>query len=231
MRRSRIVVALSSFLTLFVASPCLGSRDPANSIASGAFALEFLTFGGGWQQPFTASGIYMKLHLSDRGALRAGTSFSLSQSSSTNPIGYYAPQGNDRNYSITVSSEYDYYVDDSGPVTVYLGFGPYWSRLRNLYERTQLLSSTSTVPYEYYSDEYRRWEVGGTASAGFEWFFKRKLSLTGRVGASVGFGEMHNLHRDRYFDGVDTQDISVRRDATTSAAGTSSAALGISVYL
>lgn len=230
-RRSRLVVALSSFLTVFVVTPCHASKDPANSIASGAFALQFLTFGGGWEQPFNNSGIYMKWHLSDRGALRAGTSFNLDQSSSTNPLVLYAPQANDRSYNFTVTAEYEYYADESGPVTFAVGFGPYWSRSRSFFERTQLYTSDPNSPWSYTRDDSHSWVVGGAASAGFEWFFRRKLSLLGRIGASFGFGEAHQVHNDRYFDGTDLLESRSRRDATTSTAGTSSAALGISVYL
>lgn len=221
---------LSAILPSLLPAVCRADKDPANSIASGSFAVQFLTFGGGYQQPFSTSGIFMKAHLSDRGALRVGTTFNLDQASSTNPLAIYQDTGNDRSYAFTVSSEYEYYADETGPVTFFVGFGPYWRRARNMYERTLIYDATSGA-MQYYNDESRAWEVGGAASMGLEWFFKRKLSLLARVGASFGFGQRHDSHFDRYFDGFQYHESRARRDSNTSTAGTSAAELGLSIYL
>src|SRR6266850_543717 len=78
-------------LALF-ASTCAAESDyepgpqssPVNSIESGATSIQLLTFGGGNQTPFRTNGLYAKTHLSDRVALRVGTTFGIFQSHGDN---------------------------------------------------------------------------------------------------------------------------------------------------
>lgn len=233
-RRSTIaiLITIAACLSSLAPAVCLADKDPANSIASGSFSVQFLTFGGGYQQPFSNSGIFMKVHMSDRSALRAGTTFSLDEESATNPLSAASRlKASDRNYSFMVSSEYEYFADETGPVTFFVGFGPYWSRTRSMYERTYIDSDTPNAPFDYARLESKNWEVGGAATFGLEWFLKRKVSVLARVGASVGFGKRHQDELDEYYDGSQLHEARSHFDSTTSRAGTSTAALGLSVYL
>jgi hypothetical protein len=81
-----------------------------------------------------------------------------------------------------------------------------------------------------YSFEIRSWEVGATAGVGFEWFFKRKLSVLGRVGANLAFGKQHESTSSAY-DVSDPNTYSSRRtNYSTVASTSSSSALGLAVY-
>jgi hypothetical protein len=220
--------ALACLPTASIAYP----RDPHNSLHDGAASVQFLTFGGGYQTPFQTSGLYFKTHLSDRTAFRVGVDFDLKESSAKDPLGddvnYTA---NTRNHSVGVSSEFQRYIDGDGSVTVFLGFGPYWSWSRSYFDYARrYLDFYGPTWVDVYQSETRGWEVGASASVGFEWFFKRKLSLLGRVGSSVGFGKRHEIRNTNYFDGVQNHPRVERFDATTVSAGISAAALGIGVY-
>jgi|SRR5688572_2852502 len=236
---SRALVLASLLGSATVALACLPAasvgypRDPYNSLHDGAASVQFLTFGGGYRTPFRTSGFYFKTHLSDRTAFRVGTDFSLDESSATDPlrddVNY---SSNTRSYSISVSSEFQRYIDGDGSVTVFLGFGPYWSRGRNYfdYASRRYADLYGRAWFDTYQNETRGWEVGASAAVGFEWFFKRKLSLLGRVGSSVGFGRRHEIRHSNYFDGIQNHPSVERSDATTATAGFSGAALGIGVY-
>lgn len=203
---------------------------PVNSIHSGAASVQFLTFGGGGQGPFHTNGIYFKTHFSDRGALRVGTDFNISEIHGEDPIAALPHARNTDSYSFTVSAEVEEYVDATGPVTVFLGVGPYWSRSRYKADEVRYEQLPSSYYISSYRTDSRSWEVGGSASAGFEWFFKRKLSVMGRVGASFGAGKSH--YENTYISGdivnptTDSQII----DATTTSASSATAALGLGLY-
>lgn len=215
----------------FCAAPSPGPASAAevNSLHGGATSVQFLALGGGYRTPaFRTSGIYLKCHLSDRGALRVGTDFSLDESSGKSPVG--PDFQNTRYYSVSVSAEFEEYVDASGPVTVFLGVGPYWTRGRNSWDnfRSDVYNQVTYVRYS--RSEYRYWEIGGSVGVGFEWFFKRRLSLLGRVGATLGFGERHELERYYASDPYHPYTDENRLDYKTATAGSSSAALGLGVY-
>ena len=222
-----IRVALVAWL-LSAASRSDAAPSEFNSLNSGATSIQLLTFGGGYRGSLRTSGIYLKSHFSDRGALRAGVDFSLSESSGK---GSRPPDGgNDRNYYVIAAAEIDEYVDASGPVTAFIGVGPYWAKSREFYERTETYDYDPTTPVTYYSKyERRSWEVGASAVVGVEWFFKRRLSLLGRVGATLGFGKTRERSRD-YSTYPSFSETSRRFDASTAQAGTSGAALGLGVY-
>lgn len=203
---------------------------PANSIHSGAASVQFLTFGGGNQAPFRTTGIYFKTHFSDRGALRVGTDFTVSENHGEYPANQLPHTRNSDSYSVSVSAEFEEYVDATGPVTVFLGVGPYWSRSRYKADEVRYEQLFSSYYINSYKNDSRSWEVGGSAAAGFEWFFKRKLSVVGRVGASFGFGKTH--YETTYIFGDVTNPTTDRNiiDATTASASSSSAALGLGLY-
>lgn len=221
-------------LPLLCAVPCFADRsDEPNSIHAGAASIQFLAFGGGslYSPGPSSYGIFLKSHFSDRGALRVGTSLSLNESSGKSPAGQPPKGENDRVYTFSVSGEIDEYVASRGPVTAFLGVGPYWIRSRSSYELWEVYTaSDSTVHLYRASSEGKRWEVGATAAAGFEWFFKRKLSVMGRVGASLGFGKRHDKS-SAGTDGIVFPGYRRQIDSNTATAGTSSAALGLAVYL
>ena len=213
------------------------SRDPYNSLRTGATSIQFLAIGGASRPSFRPSGLYLKWHMSDRNAFRLGTDFSLDESSGKNSLPIPSPPyfgtrtyQNDRNYSVSVSAEFERYVDATGPVTIFVGFGPFWSRGRAYYDETVFYDSYPIASTQTYLDEQRSWEVGASASIGFEWFFKRKLSLLGRVGGNLGFGERHQNRRVTFSDGAQTQLHVDRFDTTTAEAGIGAAAIGAAVY-
>jgi len=234
-----LLIAIASISALLNASPCRAEwesdrveRDrPQNSIRAGATSVQFLTFGGGYRSPaFRTSGIYLKSHFSDRGALRIGTEFSYDNfSGESSPTS--SPVSQDyESYSFSVSAEFDEYVDATGPVTAFLGAGPYWSRGRYTRQssRTDIYNN---LQYSSYSRrESKSWEVGASIGAGFEWFFKQKLSLVGRVGASLGFGKSHAHEEFIYQDPYGNRSGNDDFDTTTATASTSTAALGLGLY-
>src|SRR5437867_12668365 len=78
------------------------SADESNSLRGGSTAIQFLTFGGGYRSPFRTSGLYVRHHLSDRGALRVGVDFTIDESTGESPPGVVEPSvQNYRNYSIS----------------------------------------------------------------------------------------------------------------------------------
>ena len=232
--------ALSAFVFALASSSAFADSErsdnppvdrPVNSIHAGATSVQFLTFGGGYRAPaFRTSGIYLKTHLSDRGALRVGTEFTLDESSGESPPPELPNNSHITSYSVSVSAEIDEYVDATGPVTVFLGFGPYWSRGRYSSEASGYLTYSNVTFSRYSKSEYRFWEVGGSAGAGFEWFFKRKLSLIGRVGASLGFGRTRRTSEYRYGDPYGSESHSENFKASTATASSSAAALGLGLY-
>ena len=219
---------------LFCAAPCLADRsDEANSIHAGAASIQFLPFGGGssFSPASSRSGIFLKSHFSDRGALRLGATLSLDESSGKSPPGPIPNGENIRSYAISVSGEIDEYVDSRGPITAFVGVGPYWVRSRSSFEVWRVYTAPdSTVQRSSYKSERKTWEVGATAAMGFEWFFKRKLSVIGRVGASLGFGKRHDKNSS-VFESIVYPGSQNQLDSNTATAGTSSAALGLAVYL
>jgi hypothetical protein len=230
--RAGLPLALVALFLAVGAGACGAEPSDINSIHAGATSIQFVTFGGGYTSPFTTNGIYLKTHFSDRGALRIGTDFYLSESSGDTPEDPSQQTRDYKSHSYTVSAEIQEYVDPKGPVTVFLGFGPYWKRgdFRDVYSRQ---STNSGFTYYNYSEfETRSWTVGGSAAAGFEWFFKRKLSVLGRVGASFGFGKQRDGHHFRTTDqfGTVLEDRRDRVDSNTATATSSSAALGFGLY-
>jgi hypothetical protein len=224
-----------ALVTLFLAFGADASRaEPSeiNSIHAGATSIQFVTFGGGYTSPFTTNGIYLKTHFSDRGALRIGTDFYFNETSGESPPELPQRTRDDQDYSYTVSAEIQQYVDTRGPVTIFFGFGPFWKRANFRALDTQRSTYLGITYYQYAEYESRNWTIGGSAAAGFEWFFKRKLSVLGRVGASVGFGEQRNGHHYLTTDqfGTVLDDRRDRVDSDTATASSSSAALGFGIY-
>jgi len=219
---------------LLCAAPCLANRiDSSNSIHKGSTSVQFLAFGdNAFSGPFT-SGIFFKTHFSDRGALRVGANFRWDDASGRSPRGSpgLAQVENHRNRAILVSAELNQYVDSHGPVTVYLGLGPYWSRYRDFFEAYRSFTSPYDSTTHTVSNRSERvsWVVGASAAAGFEWFFKRKLSMLGRVGGSAGFGKRRESG-DYYYDSPPPGYQPARFNYNIAGAATSSAALGLSVY-
>ncbi|HMI31236.1 MAG TPA: hypothetical protein VK527_05810 [Candidatus Limnocylindrales bacterium] len=199
-----------------------------NSLHAGATSVQFLVLGGSGSGPpaFGTSGIFVKTHLSDRGALRVGADLYLNES--TAKPGQLRRAENNRYYAVSVSAEFEEYVDATGPVTVFFGVGPYWTRYRSSTEYINM--DLSDPAYVFYSNyERRTWEVGGAAAVGFEWFFKRRLSMIGRAGASVGFGKRNDYeqHTSTY---PTYQNQEYRFESTTATAASSSAAIGLALY-
>ena len=74
------------------------------------------------------------------------------------------------------------------------------------------------------------WQVGATAGVGFEWFFKHKLSVLGRVGANLGLGKNHQNTFAAYdFSNPGTY-YTRRLDTSTLTSSSTSSALGLAVY-
>jgi|SRR5882672_2979212 len=226
-------------LLTLCAAPCVADSDAAyNSIHAGAASFQFVTFGGTSRAPaFSTSGIYMKTHFSDRGAVRVGIDFSLNSNSVTrrDPPDYVSSvKYNTRNYSYNTSAEIQEYVDARGPVTIFFGLGPYWRKARTFNDETATVRpNNSGITYvSYRKAEQKAWEVGGAGSIGFEWFFRSKLSVLGRVGATFGFGKTQDTYHSHY-DNVPNAPppLNARTDANTATAGSSSAALGLAIYL
>ncbi|MGE5176847.1 MAG: hypothetical protein ACM3JJ_10785, partial [Hyphomicrobiales bacterium] len=117
-----------------------------------------------------------------------------------------------------------------GPVAIYVAVGPYWSK--NRYFDETFYDYTGLYPnvYSYYSREEKSWEVGGLIATGFEWFFRSKLSVTGRVGVSAGIGRDTTRHHDWQMNGLTREEHSDRQDEDSATAGSTSATMGVSVY-
>jgi hypothetical protein len=217
----------------FSGSPAIASEerefdsghDETNSIHAGATSVQLLTLGGG------TNGIFVKCHFSDRGALRVGTTFDFSEQTGDNAAGSPLQARRYRSYNFTGSAEIQEFVDATGPVVLFVGFGPFYSRSYGL---DQWTSGPDYFGNTYYYARYEdsRWLVGGGVSTGFEWFFKRKLSVIGRVGASLGFGKSHNEQQTKSTDinGNVLYDDHRVIDSDTISASTSNAALGLGVH-
>jgi hypothetical protein len=175
--------------------------------------------------------VYFKTHFSDRGALRIGADFNFNESHGDSPAQQASSYArNSDSHSVIVSASIDEYVDDTGPVTVLLGIGPYWSQGQGSSDLVQYQPYNSTYYVYSYTEESRSWELGGTAAAGFEWFFKRKLSVVGRVGASFGFGRIHreNTNTSGPVGNVTTETLEL--NSKTATASSSAASLGFGLY-
>ena len=207
-------------IAVVCAARCSAEPSDPNAIHAGATSIQFLAFGG------SSRDIAFKTHYSDHGAIRVGVNLTLDESTGKAPSTALPHLRVTRYYTIAVSSELQQYIDTKGPVTMFVGAGPYWTKGRSSYEETEYLSGTDLF---YSKSDQRFWQVGGTATAGFEWFFKRKLSVIGRVGASFAFGKTHA--QDGYSIGVVPPPGMTRFHSSTASAGTSSAALGFAVYL
>jgi hypothetical protein len=225
---ARLGLAAAGVLS-FLAGAALA--DEEIPLRSGATSVQLLALGGSSRSSLRAAGLYIKRHLSRGSALRAGVDFSLDESTGSSPPGYATPySANSRSYGVTVSGEYDRYLASTGQVAVFVGIGPYWTRGRNLYEYSETRVLAPGELYGYNDRrEIRTWELGGTAVVGFEWFFRPRLSVLGRVGAGLGFGERHESEDTREF-GLYNSARGSRLNSTTVSAGTSTAALGLSAY-
>jgi len=189
-------------------------------------SLQFFPFGNGaFFGP--QDGISVKAHFSDRGALLLGAALSLDESTGKSSPSEMLDRINNRYYTVTVTSQIQEYVDARGPVTIFLALGPYWNRARSSYEETRQ-SPAATI--QNYKSERKSWEVGATGGVGFEWFFKRKLSVVGRVGASLALGKEH----ETFFLADDLSNpntYSLRKtDYSTFTSSSASSALGLAVY-
>jgi len=226
------LACVAAFLALGACPSAAERSDEVNSIHAGAASIQFLTFGGGYTSPLATNGIYLKAHFSDRGALRIGTDFSLSEASGDGTGDSFVRIRNYGSHSFTVSAEIEEYVDRRGPVTVFFGFGPYWKRSDYHDDGSRTTFNSGVSYYTIDSSNSTSWVVGGAASAGFEWFFKRKLSVLGRVGASFGFGKQHDSFRYTTTDqfGNVVFDDRSQLDSDTATASSSSAALGLGLY-
>ncbi|HEX7078929.1 MAG TPA: hypothetical protein VF363_10945 [Candidatus Eisenbacteria bacterium] len=231
-RPRRTPLALALLAGAFAAlPPSPASAEGTNSLHAGATALQFLAVGGS-RTPFRTTGVYVKHHLTARNAVRIGAEFSLDNANGDTPPGTGETRvERDRHHAITVSGEFARYLDGDGPVTMFLGVGPYWTQERSLQQYLFEYPSTyGGIASDYREFDNRNSEVGGSVAAGFEWFFRPKLSLLGRLGASVGFGKRHSRDEERFSDGTSTA-ISIRRfDGTTAASATSNGILGFAAY-
>jgi len=220
-------IAVGSLLGTVDPSFASREHDEFNSIHAGAVSIQLLAFGAGMLMAptFSTSGIFIKTHFSDRNALRVGTALFLDESTGESPPGQPLNFDVARFYSISVSAEIDHYIDARGPVTAFLGIGPYWSRSRSSHEFGRTFSPTD---FYYSRSENRSWEVGAAGAAGFEWFFRRQLSVIARVGASVGFGKLHEDYSGSIRPpGDTTQGV----ESDTARGGISSAAVGLAAHL
>lgn len=220
---------LPALMVILIARPCLARSNEDNSLHTGAASVQFLPFGSSYFGP-SSQQLMFKAHISDRAAILVGTAFSLDESTGKSPSPPLRLQ-NERYYSIGVSAELQRYVDARGPITVFFALGPFWNRNRSAYEYTShYLAPDSTTHISYSQSERRSWRIGAFGALGFEWFFKRKLSVLGRIGASFGFGERH----DNRFSAYDLADpnyfIRENLNYTTAFSGSSAAALGLAVY-
>ena len=217
------------FAALTLAAPASAETASSNSIHAGAVSVQYLAFGGSSKfSGSTRSGVFVKAHFSDRGAVRLGASLSLDESTGKRPAQLPAEVGNTRDYEIYVWSEVQVFLDARGPVTTFVSLGPYWGKSRRMYEETYYaLAPDSTERSSHYQDEERSWEAGVTAATGFEWFFRRRISVIGRLGAGIGYTKQHQTYIRSYDDASSQRQ---RFDFSSTFSGTSSAALGLSAY-
>ena len=234
--RSALFALLTGALVAQV-SPAIASEDTdeydhvradTNSIHAGALSVQLLTFGSG------TNGIFAKWHVSDRAALRLGTDFYISESSGDSPVGQpeRGETSTSQRHQYRISLELEDYVDATGPVTMFLGAGPFFAHSYSLDDFSGYQTYNFVTYYDYFRGERTGWALGGTASAGFEWFFRRKLSVIGRVSASLAFGKNHDDERRLSLNslGVVDTDTHTQFDETTASASTSSAGLGLGFH-
>jgi len=199
--------------------------NPVNSIRAGAVSIQLLTFGSLNSTIFQTSGLYVKAHFSDRGALRLGASFAVDDYSGSIRSQFASVRSD---FSVvTLAAEVLEFLDASGSVTTFVGVGPYW-------ERGSGSGKSSTNPGPGYASIFRSesksWELGGSASFGFEWFLKQKLSVIGRMGASLGIGKFHGSDLSQRTSPSGVEIFRMNFDEDTATASSTAAALGLSAY-
>lgn len=225
--------------TLLALPPGAAFAGGENSLRSGATAIQFQALGwGGSRSTIRTMGIYLKQHLAERSALRIGADFSVDNASSDRPqVVPVPPVGSSRSssqtaYAAQAALEFLRYLEGEGPFTMYVGVGPVWSWYNRVNEYThEYDTSDTTVVVEHGRDESRSWTIGATASVGFEWFVVQRLSVLGRMGASLGFGERSSYYKYTVTGG--TSAVPPRTSDSKSSvtvAGTDGVMLGFSAY-
>lgn len=234
MNAARITaLAAVSVLMLAVLLTTEACRADSTPLRPGGKALLFQASSDIQLSSFNGATISIKHHTSASGAWRLGMTASFSTSTqeseevmivSDPPISRLQFREDDRNdVSLSVAAERLRYLNPSGPVSLFYGFGPMLSGSRRTIESSV---STDDGPGSSSKNTTTSLGVGLGGVIGVEWFPHEQIGILGQYGSNLLYSwkkselETHAGTQDRT-SRIDSNDLTFRPDTVR---------LGVSVY-
>jgi hypothetical protein len=195
--RIRVLICIITVLSFNYFSFSQDQSKEITSLKEGTWALQFGISSNFTLTSFQGSTFSVKYQLSDKNAIRSGVSISGNTSTGNSTtsgmvddtsIGVIPGTNSSKTQNISLISQYLWYMNPSGPVHLYIGFGPSVSYSysqsspeniglgSNRYYLRSVNSSTST-----------QWAIGLMGSMGVEWFLNQWLSIRAEYGESIQY--------------------------------------------
>ena len=217
-------------------------KKRSNSLAPGAWALQFQITQDFTLNAFQGVLLSAKKHFSGKSAVRFGLGLSASMSDADNffeqrnidtirQIRENESEANSRSFDIAF--QYLVYPSPAARVNLFLGTGPFvrHSHSRVESEADDALFDTITFNYSYRNvSESNRWSVGAGGLLGAEWFATRVFSLHAEYGLTLEYTstESRSTYTDFYTGIPITRRYESNQNGLT--VGPSMVKFGLSVY-
>jgi hypothetical protein len=221
-----------------------GQEQPshANSLKSGAMALEFGIRNNLTLSSFQGATLSAQYNLSQTNAIRAGVGLS-GNNGDSNTLGSLTIADTNANSSsggssqnsdaITFTLQYLWYMNPDDIVNFYLGAGPQ-VQYSHSHDNEQTISASSNNYWSksIYNYTDNSWWVGVSAVMGVEWFVTKSISLHSEYGISI----LYNRYTSKGSQGILASDPSSSNINNSSAGGrgwqlgNSGVNFGLSVY-
>jgi hypothetical protein len=220
-----------------------------NTLKAGAWAMQFGISNNFTLTSFQGSTFSIKYQLSDMAAIRGGISISTSSNNGNgtsfgtadSSFGSLPTNNSSSSQGISFNLQYLWYMNPSGPIHFFIGFGPSVS-----YSNSQNNSAIANLGYSqnnnivvYYlynetqSSSTTQWGAGVTGSVGVEWFLSQWFSLRAEYGESLQYRWGSNSSTTNYFSAyVGYVGSQFKNSGTTNGwtLSSSSVSFGLNIY-
>ncbi len=193
-----------AFFTISAAAQTKPDAAPAraNSLVSGAWAVQFQVENDFTLEPFNGTMISLKRHLTSRSALRVGVGLDLSATDESEYVSNSmadtlvtsrASDGDVENQAVRLDLLYVRYPNPEATVNWYWGAGPTMRYQHNEGEGTSPNSDGRTWTSH---SESESWGLGVLGCVGAEWFAGRSVSLHAEYFVTLQYTRFDSDQRD-----------------------------------
>jgi hypothetical protein len=241
--KKRALSFLIIFPIVYFISFAQNQSTDTTSLKEGAWALQFGISSNFTLTSFQGSTFSVKYQLSEKNAIRGGISVSGSTSTGNSTtsgmvadtsIGTFPGRNSSSAQSVSLISQYLWYMNPSGPVHIYIGLGPTvsYSYSQNSPENIST-GSNGYFSRAVNSSSSTQWATGLIGSIGVEWFPCYWLSLRGEYGESIQY-QWRSVSSMTDYSSTDPSYVPTHYESSTKyknwVLNSNSISFGLSVY-